>query len=106
MRPPPRNELMPAKPSPIKHRTDEPWRNPRPANLARVDENQLAVVLSLDLDLALAGDRDPVARVSRDAVDGHAAAGDQIQMAVGLRLDRNRFAGLHGRAEDPGVGVD
>ena len=74
--------------------------------LGSVDEHQLAVVLSLDLDLAFARDGDPVARVRIDAVHPHPAAGHEIQVPLGRRIDRDRFARFDGRAEHLGVGVD
>ncbi len=48
--------------------------------LTRVDQHQLAIVLGVDLDPALAGDRDAVARAGLDAVHPDAAARHEIEV--------------------------
>ena len=62
---------MPSNPPHFKHRLDERRPTQDVFALAGVDQDQLAVVLGADVDMALAGDRDAVARAGFDTVDRH-----------------------------------
>src|SRR5690348_3692408 len=74
--------------------------------LASVDQDQFAVLLSLDLDLLLTGNRNSVARPSLDTIDPNPAARHEIEVPAWLRVDRDRSASIHRRSKDLRIGID
>jgi hypothetical protein len=77
---------MPAERLRFKHRFDEPRRTQR---LTCVDQHQLGVILGFDLDPSFARDRNAIARVGLNSVHSNAAARDQVQVPLGIRINRN-----------------
>src|SRR6476469_8802306 len=97
---------MPAPTCLFKHSFDEPYRTQGLTRSSRVDQNQFGILVGSDLDLALAGDGDTVARAGLDTVYAHPAAGNEIEVPAWIGIDRDRFPGFHRGAEDLRIGID